>query len=172
MAKPNKKEQELLEKAVKQLKNCVKADEHNRSAAIDDLKFANGEPLTYTEIKGEEEETKHVYKLINLYGDGALASEYYLNFRPSVLDNGTVKISNEIPDADIINYFAPQLAADQTPVTKTITFENSFSEDRQKEILSNFTTKHKMTDQDARNYINNAIAIKGQEAIDKINECY
>ena len=77
------------------------------------VKFKNGQPLTYTETKKDgTEEVKHVYKLINLYGDGALGSEYYLDFQPSVLDNGTVKIANEIPDADILNYFAPQLAAD------------------------------------------------------------
>ncbi len=75
------------------------------------VKFGNGEPLTYTEKNKDEEIVKHVYKLINLYGDGALGSEYYLDFKKSVLDNGTVKIDNEIPDADIINYFAPKLVS-------------------------------------------------------------
>jgi hypothetical protein len=81
------------------------------------VKFDNGEPLTFTAInyKGDTE-VKHVYKLINLYGDGQLASEYYLDFQPSVLDNGTVKIANEITDADIINYFAPRQAAEQKEV--------------------------------------------------------
>jgi hypothetical protein len=51
---------------------------------------------------------KYVYKLINLWGDGQLASEYYTDARPSAFDNGTVKIDNEILDADLINHFSPK----------------------------------------------------------------
>jgi len=47
----------------------------------------------------------HVYKLINLRGDGANVTEHYADYRKSVLNNGTVKIDQEIPDADIIKYF-------------------------------------------------------------------
>jgi hypothetical protein len=47
-------------------------------------------------------ENKYVYKLINLYGEGAFGSEYYTDFRPSVVDNNTVRIKNEIPNNDII----------------------------------------------------------------------
>ena len=66
----------------------------------------DGSPVTYqtTTYKGEVI-TKHVYKLINLYGDGRLVSEYYTDSRKSVLNNGTEKIENEIPDDDIIAYF-------------------------------------------------------------------
>jgi hypothetical protein len=66
------------------------------------VKYEDGSPLITN--KGE-----HVYKLINLWGDGNLASEYYSTFKPSVLDNGTVKINNEISDGDLINYFAPKV---------------------------------------------------------------
>jgi hypothetical protein len=54
----------------------------------------------------------HVYKLINLYGDNPYTTEFYPDFRKSVLDNGTAKIDAEIPDRDIIDHFAPQLAED------------------------------------------------------------
>lgn len=66
-----------------------------------------GEPVTFqtTTYQGEVI-TKHVYKLINLYGDGRLVSEYYTDTRKSVLNNGTAKIENEIPDSDIIAYFS------------------------------------------------------------------
>jgi hypothetical protein len=47
----------------------------------------------------------HVYKLINLRGDGANVTEHYADYRKSVLNNGTVKIDQEIPDEDIIKYF-------------------------------------------------------------------
>lgn len=62
------------------------------------VKYANGKPVVTA--KGD-----HVYKLVNLYGDGQLVSEYYLNTKPSVLNNGTVKIDNEISDADLIAYY-------------------------------------------------------------------
>jgi len=43
-AKPTPKpEQEVIDLAIKRLKRCVEADKENRSAAIDDLKFANGD---------------------------------------------------------------------------------------------------------------------------------
>jgi alkylated DNA repair dioxygenase AlkB len=62
------------------------------------VKYSNGTPVTT--IKGD-----YVYKLVNLLGDGNLVSEYYLDGRKSVLNNGTVKIENEIPDSVIIDYF-------------------------------------------------------------------
>jgi hypothetical protein len=66
-----------------------------------------GEPVTYQEVDFRGNViTKHVYKLINLYGDGNLVSEYYTDNRKSVLENGTVKIDREIPDEDIITYFS------------------------------------------------------------------
>jgi len=60
-----------------------------------------GKPLTIE----ENGEVKHVYKLINLYGDGNLTTEYYTDFRPSVINNGTITINEEIPDEDIIRYY-------------------------------------------------------------------
>jgi hypothetical protein len=52
------------------------------------------------------------------------------------------------------------------------TFNDSFSSERQKEIVTNFASKHKLSEEKALEYINNAIATKGQEVIDKLNECY
>ena len=65
------------------------------------VKYANGEPLVTA--KGD-----HVYKLVNLYGDGQLVSEYYLESKPSVLNNGTIQIDNEIPDAELIKFFGAE----------------------------------------------------------------
>lgn len=61
--------------------------------------------------KGEIE-TKYVYKLINLYGEGAFGSEYYTDFKPSVVNNNTVTIKNEIPDADIITALSQDIKVD------------------------------------------------------------
>jgi hypothetical protein len=37
------KEREFIDKVMKRLKRCVDADDHNRSAALDDLRFLNGD---------------------------------------------------------------------------------------------------------------------------------
>ena len=71
--------------------------------------YANGDPVVTA--KGE-----HVYKLVNLYGDGALVSEYYTDGRKSVIDNNTVKIDTEIPDADLIRFFAPRIETKAVPL--------------------------------------------------------
>ncbi len=63
--------------------------------------MVNGQPLLTYDKDGNR---IHVYKLVNLYGDGNRASEYYNSFKPSAFDNGTIKVE-EIPDADIINYY-------------------------------------------------------------------
>ena len=66
------------------------------------VKDAFGNPLTYINNEGD---TVHVYKLINLYGDGSRVVEHHTDFVGSSLDNGTVKIDVEIPNADLITYF-------------------------------------------------------------------
>ena len=135
------------------------------------VKFKNGEPLTYTEMYKGAPMTKYVYKLINLYGDGALASEYYLDFQPSVLDNGTVKIANEIPDADILNYFAPKQAAEELAVASFDTL-TEFGGERKQEIITNFAAKHKMTEEQAKEDINQALQKDRENTIAKLKECY
>ena len=77
------------------------------------VKYPDGTPLTIgvKNYKGEVE-TKYVYKLINLYGEGAFGSEYYTDFRPSVVDNNTVRIKNEIPDNDIITALSQDIKVD------------------------------------------------------------
>jgi hypothetical protein len=62
------------------------------------VKLMDGTPLLNWE-------GRYVYKLVNLLGDGNIVSEYYLDGRPSVLNNGTIKIDQEISDAKIIEYF-------------------------------------------------------------------
>ena len=63
---------------------------------------APGIPLKIQDEKGE---AQSVYKLINLYGDGAKATENYTDFRPSVIDNGTLKTTRELNDADIVEFY-------------------------------------------------------------------
>jgi hypothetical protein len=67
------------------------------------VKYSNGETV-------RNYEGRYVYKLVNLLGDGNLVSEYYLDGRKSVLNNGTIKLDQEIPDATIIEYFGGDTA--------------------------------------------------------------
>jgi len=77
------------------------------------VKYADGSPVIVYDDKGVG---SHVYKLINLYGDGQLASEYYENNIPSVLNNGTVKIANEITDEEIIAHYGGQTQPKVVPL--------------------------------------------------------
>jgi predicted NAD-dependent protein-ADP-ribosyltransferase YbiA (DUF1768 family)/alkylated DNA repair dioxygenase AlkB len=73
------------------------------------VKHLDGTPVTFTSTYKGEDIVNHVYKLINLYGDNPLTTEYYTDFKPSVLNNNTMKVSSELPDVDVIDYFAPQI---------------------------------------------------------------
>jgi hypothetical protein len=70
-------------------------------------------PLTTIDKSGD---IKHVYKLINLYGDGDRASEFYEDFRPSVIENGTVIMNQIIPNEDIIEYYGEEITMEDVPL--------------------------------------------------------
>lgn len=67
------------------------------------VRYSNGDPLV-------DKNGNHVYKKINLYGDGALASEYRLDKQASVFNNGTSpatysydkKVNVRKPDGTIV----------------------------------------------------------------------
>ena len=72
------------------------------------VKFSNGEPVITQ--KGE-----HVYKLVNLYGDGQYGSEYNDSFTPSEMYNGTMRVKQEIEDAKIIAYYGDRVQEETAP---------------------------------------------------------
>jgi hypothetical protein len=78
-------------------------------------------PLTTIDKKGE---TQYVFKLINLYGDGNRASEFYEDFRPSVLENGTAIMDQIIPNKDIIEYYGGEITAEDVP-SQELTIQES-----------------------------------------------
>jgi hypothetical protein len=69
------------------------------------LEDTDGQPIT-------TDRGYHIYKQINLLGDGQYASEYKLFPTQSPINNGTVKIEQELPDNDIIRF----LLKDVSPV--------------------------------------------------------
>jgi hypothetical protein len=85
------------------------------------VKYKDGTPLINAE-------GKYVYKLVNLYGDGQLASEYHTSPIPSVLNNNTVEMDVEIPNDDIIDYFAPNVIVKKTELVDTPVSETAESD--------------------------------------------
>ncbi len=70
-------------------------------------KFNNPIPLmTYNK---KIDAYDYYYKLINVYGDGNRAVEINTAFTPSVINNGSITIANELNDQDIVNELAPQI---------------------------------------------------------------
>jgi hypothetical protein len=76
----------------------------------------------------------YVYKFINLHGDSKYASEYYGDGRPSVFNNGTqknivnlegTKVSGEIPDGTIANYFMENTVSAQFSNTSNLIQQSS-----------------------------------------------
>ena len=66
--------------------------------------FGNPIPLSKLNEKGDRE---YYYKLINVYGDGNKAVEMNTNFTPSVIDNGSMRIPNEVSDEQIVSMINP-----------------------------------------------------------------
>lgn len=70
------------------------------------VRDATGEPVTKieTNYKGEQY-TKYIYKQINLYGDGKYTAEYRMDTKPSAINNGTVKVEQELSDSMLIQEY-------------------------------------------------------------------
>ena len=62
----------------------------------------------------------YYYKQINVYGDGNRAVEYNTNFTPSVIDNGSITIQEELSDDEIVSQFAPQIAEEVVSLPEVI----------------------------------------------------
>lgn len=95
------------------------------------VKYSNGETV-------RNHQGRYVYKLVNLLGDGNLVSEYYLDGRPSVLNNGTIKLDQEIPNAIIIDYFGGDIAEEivSLPADEIVALlsDNAVTENSQEEF--------------------------------------
>jgi hypothetical protein len=73
-------------------------------------------PLIYPDKKGNPQ---YIYKMINAWGDSYRANEFYNTARKSVIDNGFLKVENEVSDATMVAYFeasTPSQIAEPKPV--------------------------------------------------------
>jgi hypothetical protein len=100
------------------------------------VRYTNGDPVLDFDEKGVG---RHVYKMINLLGDGSRASEYYLDARRSVFNNGTVKVENEISDKVVRDYYE-SINLEFRETEEYTPFEELFVEQPQLPAASNLLT--------------------------------
>ena len=110
--------------------------------------FGNPIPLFKVNDKGDRD---YFYKLINVYGDGNKAVEMNTNFTKSVIDNGSMRISNEVSDEQIVSLINPgiekEIVSLQTEVvaepTQTLSGEkiNIYAGTGENAELSNFAIR-------------------------------
>jgi hypothetical protein len=82
--------------------------------------FGNPIPLsTYDEKVGRQ----YYYKLINVYGDGNRAVEMNTNFTRSVIDNGSMRVSNEMSDDQIVSMINPGIAEEVVSLPAEVSAE-------------------------------------------------
>jgi hypothetical protein len=93
--------------------------------------YEDGTPLTITNSKGY---TSYVYKLINLLGDGMYASEYYLDRRPSAMNNGTVKVEKELTNGEIIQAFTERTDKANTDTSSPKSLANTIQPTETSEV--------------------------------------
>ena len=79
------------------------------------VRYATGQPLIadHDDYEGD----RYVYKLVNVYGDGNKATEYYPDTRMSVIDNGAAKIDAEMLDSEIVEMFGGELRPEEITTT-------------------------------------------------------
>ncbi len=148
--------------------------DHINTALLKKVYKADGKPLIQTsEYQGKTYEN-FVFKAVNAWGDSIRGREFYGKLNPantaskisraSVLDNGFKKVK-EVEDGVI-----EQALEGNAP--KTFDTLTEFTPERKQEIITNFATKHKMTEEQAKNYINDALQKDAQNTINKLKECY
>jgi hypothetical protein len=70
--------------------------------------YVGNDPLIYPGRKGN---AQYIYKMINAWGDSLRANEFYDTARKSVIENGFLKVDNEVSDETIAAYFGEQAPA-------------------------------------------------------------
>ena len=97
--------------------------------------FGNALPLMVYNKKTDSNE--YYYKMINVYGDGNRAVEYNTNFTPSVIDNGSMRINQELNDKEIVDAIAPQIEEEVVPLpTKEVITEQVGQPGEQLDLFS------------------------------------
>jgi hypothetical protein len=80
---------------------------------------ADGDPLTTEDKKGN---VYFVYKAINALGDSFRANEFYTSAKESIIDNGMMKVSNEVMDAQVVAAFESTKPTPSTSPSSNVLF--------------------------------------------------
>ena len=80
---------------------------------------ADGDPLITTDKKKNQ---YFVYKAINALGDSFRANEFYASAKQSIIDNGMMKVSNEVMDAQVVAAFEQTKPTPSTSPSSNILF--------------------------------------------------
>jgi predicted NAD-dependent protein-ADP-ribosyltransferase YbiA (DUF1768 family) len=119
------------------------------------VKGVDGKPYMITKTGNDDKTYKsYVYKMINAWGDGFRANEYYDTNRDSVIDNGYIKVVNaqnskgqrisksEVTDANVLYYFDKILGTPvQNEQTEDVEKINVMYTSGEYKDLSNFAFK-------------------------------
>ena len=73
------------------------------------VKSRDGVPFTIQKKSGKSMDDFSIYKMVNLYGDGKIVAEYPKLTTPSVFDNNTFKVEQEMSDDDIIKILSGEV---------------------------------------------------------------
>jgi hypothetical protein len=76
-----------------------------------------GKPIPLTTYNPKTETTEYYYKLVNVYGDGNRAVEMNTDLTPSIFNNGSIPVKQELSDKEVQNYYSS--AQSVTPKTPT-----------------------------------------------------
>ena len=138
------------------------------------------------------------YRIISSGGKGAKQSKYnfLINKEGDIIETVSVAKGTVYKGENQGNVFFDErqeykitvkeldkiLKQELSPKVEGVTFDQltEFTAERKQEIITNFAAKHKMTVEQAKSYINDAIATKGKEAVIAIldktdeqgNKCY
>jgi len=63
------------------------------------VKDQDGDPIFTEDKKGRR---YPIYKAINAFGDSFRANEFYSEAKKSIIDNGMIKVDNEVTDGQIV----------------------------------------------------------------------
>jgi len=78
------------------------------------VKSRDGVPFTIQKKSGKSMDDFSIYKMVNLYGDGKIVAEYPKLTTPSVFDNNTFKVEQEMSDDDIIKILSGEVIETST----------------------------------------------------------
>ena len=88
------------------------------------VKSEDGVPLTIQRKVKKSLDEFSVFKMVNLYGAGKIVAEYPSLMKPSLLDNNTFKVGEELTDDFIISIFAGEAVV---PTSSVISDEKSLA---------------------------------------------